>query len=102
MSDTTDISRLYIPKAVQRPFTELVQAFRDGGAKALPPEYRKHVGDAFAGGTSIESGLVAIMIKHMHSDVCRGAEPPRAVAAPDSSEASAGSSDTPSEGSSST
>jgi len=61
-SESKETSRVYIPKAAQAPFLSLVRAFRKGGASALPPEARSLVERAFAGGNSIESGIVTLAL----------------------------------------
>lgn len=68
MSDVTDISRIYIPKPLQGRFANLVRRFREGGAAALPAEYRAHVATAFTAGASIEAGLLSVMILRLESE----------------------------------
>lgn len=81
-SDSKETSRVYIPKAGQAPFAELVRAFREGGASALPPDARPLVEAAFSGGHSIEAGIVTLALLLLREKMVEHASPVGGEAAP--------------------
>lgn len=88
MSDNSDISRVYIPKPTQPKFTAIIKAFREGGAGALPAEYRPHVSESFGAGSTIEGGVLGVMVRRLHEEMFPGGsdEPSGAVASDESGE----------------
>lgn len=62
--------RVYIPKNARAEFQEILLAFMRRGAAALPERYKAYIEPAFSGaGTSIESAMLAIMIRVLHDEL---------------------------------
>ena len=88
MSDNSDISRVYIPKPTQPMYTDIIKAFRERGAAALPAEYRAHVSESFSSGSTIEGGMLGVMVRRLHAEMFPkdAGEPSSAGAADESGE----------------
>jgi hypothetical protein len=78
-----DSQRIYLPKAARAEFQAIVSAFKSYGAAALPERYRRYVDWAFSSsGTSIEAGVLAIMIRAMCEEVSERASHSKSPADP--------------------